>query len=157
MKQYVPRTGAALLAAGCVATIHAQDPETDALRLADQVPTVEARPGDWRTFVETAVGASEARADGRTRPSRRFSFDLQFDHAWSPQWRAVLSDRLDASWPAQGSGDHGVNTLKEAYAGWRDASSYTMLDLGRINVRNGVAMGYNPTDFLRAGAVRSLV
>ena len=33
----------------------------------------------------------------------------------------------------------------------------TLIDLGRINVRNGVALGYNPTDYFRAGAVRAAV
>ena len=28
---------------------------------------------------------------------------------------------------------------------------------GRINVRNGAALGYNPTDFFRSGALRSVV
>ncbi|UGA38551.1 hypothetical protein JOS77_01615 [Chromobacterium haemolyticum] len=52
--------------------------------------------------------------------------------------------------------DHGVNTLKEAYLS-REFGVDAMLDLGRVNTRYGVAVGYNPTDFLGAGTVRSVV
>jgi hypothetical protein len=73
----------------------------------------------------------------------------------------VFADRLDMN-RADGSrsdgttGNNDVNTLKEAYLSWQ-AQPERIADLGRINARNGVAMGYNPTDYFRAGALRSVV
>ena len=143
----------ALLGSGIA---RADDPEASALVLVNAVPEVASKASDWRSFVEGGYGGSVRRSDGAARDTRRLSLDIQYDHSFSPQWRSVLADRLDTSWSAQAGDDHGINTLKEAYLSWR-AQPETMLDLGRINVRNGVAMGYNPTDYLRAGALRSIV
>lgn len=133
----------------------AQDAEASALRLADEAPVEVNKASDWRAFLEGALGDA-ARRDGRDGERRRLSLDIRYDHAFSPQWRVFLADRLDVSRPVQDGGDSGINTLKEAYLGWR-AQPETLLDLGRVNVRNGVAAGYNPTDYFRAGALRSIV
>jgi hypothetical protein len=45
-----------------------------------------------------------------------------------------------------------INDLREAYLSWQP-SGRTYLDLGRINLKSGVALGYNPTDFFRTRAV----
>jgi hypothetical protein len=45
-----------------------------------------------------------------------------------------------------------VNDLREAYLSWQP-SQRAYLDLGRINLKSGVALGYNPTDFFRTRAV----
>lgn len=45
-----------------------------------------------------------------------------------------------------------LNELRETYASWEPAPG-TWIDLGRINVKSGVAVGYNPTDFFRSRAV----
>jgi len=134
----------------------ADDPEASALMLADKVPEVVSRASDWRSFVEGAWGGTVRRSDGATQDTQRVSIDIRYDHSFSPQWRVFLADRLDLRRPARSGEDNGINTLKEAYLGWR-AQPATLLDLGRINVRNGVAMGYNPTDYFRAGALRSIV
>jgi hypothetical protein len=133
------------------------DRDADALRLADETPVPEAAPAssDWRRYVELAAGPARPRAGGGWRDTRRASLDLQFDHAPAPGWRIVFADRLDASWPIAGSSDdHAVNTVKEAYASrqWRPDA---LVDAGRINMRHGVATGYNPTDWFRDGALRS--
>jgi hypothetical protein len=44
------------------------------------------------------------------------------------------------------------NDLREAFASWQPTDG-VWLDLGRINVKSGVAAGYNPTDFFRTRAV----
>jgi hypothetical protein len=44
------------------------------------------------------------------------------------------------------------NDFREGYASW-EAAPRTYLDLGRINVKNGVAVGFNPTDFFKTRAV----
>lgn len=144
---------AALLAAGVAG---ADDPEASALLLADAMPGVLDTAGDWRTFIEGGFGGTVRRRDGSPRDNRRWSLDIHYDHSFSPTWRAFVSDRLDIGWPAQESGRNTINTLKETYLSWR-AQAETILDMGRINVRNGVAMGYNPTDYFRSGALRSIV
>lgn len=136
----------------------ADDREADALRLADDAPQQVARASEWRSFVEAAFAAARQRGDGAVgherHNERRLSLDLRFDHAFSPTWRAVWADRLDIRWPTPGSSDNAVNTVKEAYLS-RQLAHDALLDLGRVNVRHGVAMGYNPTDHFRAGALRS--
>lgn len=42
--------------------------------------------------------------------------------------------------------------LREAYLVWQ-LDGETFLDLGRINVKSGVALGFNPTDFFKTRAV----
>ena len=42
--------------------------------------------------------------------------------------------------------------LREAYLAW-DAGGGTFVDLGRINLKSGVALGFNPTDFFKTRAV----
>lgn len=143
----------ALLGAGIA---WADDPDASALLLADQTPSVVEKAGDWRTFVEGAVGGTVERSDGSSRDNRRLSVDIQYDHSFSAEWRAFFSDRLDLNRPVQRDDESAINTLKEAYLTWRTQAE-TMLDLGRINVRNGVATGYNPTDYFRGGALRSVV
>ena len=44
------------------------------------------------------------------------------------------------------------NDLREAYVSWHPDDS-TFIDLGRVNVKSGVAAGFNPTDFFRTRAV----
>jgi len=70
-------------------------------------------------------------------------------------WRGVLSDRLDQFW-ARGVSARAVNTLKEAYLSFRHGGAF-LVDVGRVNVREGVALAYNPTDYFRADAVRALI
>jgi hypothetical protein len=70
--------------------------------------------------------------------------------------RAVLSDRLDIDWQHGFSQRDEVNTLKEAYLSWQPRND-VILDVGRVNQYSGVAIGYNPSDFFRGGALRSPV
>lgn len=67
-----------------------------------------------------------------------------------------LSDRLNVfEQPQQAfvSSNTLRNDLREASMTWEPAGDY-YLEAGRINVRNGAALGFNPTDFFKA---RSLV
>jgi hypothetical protein len=143
-----------LALAGAAQSVWADD--VDALMLADSAPETVATRRDWQAYAEVAFGESIARVGGAVSPNQRLSFDLQLDKSLAPGWRAVLADRWDVTWPAQGRDSSGINTLKEAYLSWQ-VQDERLLDLGRINARYGVATGYNPTDFLRSGALRSLV
>lgn len=69
--------------------------------------------------------------------------------------RLVLSDRLslraesDLSFP---EAENVVNDFREAYFEWRPAAE-TYLALGRINLKSGIALGYNPTDYFKTRTV----
>src|SRR6185312_4813740 len=85
----------------------------------------------------------------------RTSLDVRCDGAFASRWRAVFSDRFDYFW-GEGASAQAVNTLKEAYVSFSDGGA-EMVDLGRINVRQGVGFAYNPSDYFRSDAVRAVV
>ena len=135
---------------------HALASDLDALALADQTVSERVQTRDLAWFVEGAL-AQPWMQDGTTGDAtQRLSLDMRLDKTLAANWRVVLADRLDASWQRwQGAADK-INTLKEAYLSWQPDNALA-LDAGRINTRYGVATGYNPTDFFRDGALRSVV
>ena len=133
----------------------AADEDAAALSLADQTAETAEKSRDWRVFSEIAARASTRQGVGVGQHGERLSLDLRYDGSLAPGWRAVLADRLDMN-RGQLAGNGNVNTLKEAYLSWQAAPD-RIADLGRINARQGVALGYNPTDHFRAGALRSVV
>jgi hypothetical protein len=144
------------LATAAAAQAPAADVEEEALKLADQPAAKPQQAGDWRFFVEAALRDVRQRNPEAEVYEGRLSFDVRFDKVFAPGWRAVFADRLDMTRTEVSGGDRDVNTLKEAYLSWQAAPD-RIADLGRVNVRNGVALGYNPTDYFRAGALRSVV
>ncbi len=130
--------------------------DQDALTLADAAPQQLESPSELRCLVEAALAQTFPKNDAAAVFHHRWSVELQLDKTLAPGWRAVLSDRLDLNRQNQDATKNDVNTLKEAYLSWQVGANQ-ILDLGRINAYNGVASGYNPSDFFRAGAVRSLV
>lgn len=129
--------------------------EAEALKLADQAEIGAQAASPWRSFVEAALREARLR-DGTLARGGRLSLEFRYEKAFASGWRAAVANRLDATWlddPARG--DH-VNTLKEAYVTWQ-AQSEHIADAGRINARYGVAIGYNPTDYFKVGALRSIV
>lgn len=132
--------------------------DLDALDLADKAPETAAAPAaarSWRLFAEGAAGGGRLRGDGNFTLYRG-SVDFRFDDQLLPQLRFVFSDRLDGvNSDGVPPGDN-ANTLRELFVSWQ-ADSHAALDFGRVNIRNGVAMGYNPTDWFRADALRLVV
>ena len=146
-----------VLSATLSACAAADNADLDALQLADQAPTATpAAAGDKRFFVEGALGAYDARAGDETKTTGRLSAGLNVDSDVAPHWRAVLADRFDSIARADFSGRDSVNTLQEAYLSWQPDSE-NAVDVGRINIRHGVATGYNPTDYFREDAIRAVV
>lgn len=135
---------------------HAIEPDAAALQLADlpDAPAAAVPTRDWRAHAELAAGIARPRDGAQAPDSARLSLDAVLDTTLAPGWRLVLSDRLDG-WAWQGRADRAINTLREAYVGWQPDAS-TVVDLGRVNVRYGAGLGYNPTDFFKAGALRSV-
>jgi hypothetical protein len=132
------------------------DADLQALKLADLATTKPESASDWRVFIEASAGGSILRDANSFQPEQRLSFDLQYDNTFAPGWRAVFADRLDADNPAQPPASNTINTIKEAYLSWQSRPDL-LFDFGRINDRNGVALGYNPTDYFKTNAVRSYV
>ena len=136
----------------------ASDPPDDgaALQLADQAPTETQALRTWRLYGEAAASRGWVRAPSSTGDGIRASLDLRYDGTLAPGLRAVLSDRLDLVHNDATPDQRNVNALREAYVSWHVRPDI-ILDLGRVNLRYGAAWGYNPTDFFKAGALRSIV
>jgi opacity protein-like surface antigen len=134
----------------------ADDADAAALLLADKTTMTAEQSSDWHVYVEAAAREARERGANPSLHGTRTSIDARFDRTFAPGWRAVFADRLDMNRMNGASGNQDINTLKEAYLSWQ-AQPDRIADLGRINARNGVAFGYNPTDTFRAGALRSIV
>jgi hypothetical protein len=144
-----------LILVAATAPALADDEDAAALALADRTSSTQHQTADWRVFTEAAWSASTLQG-GDSQTGERLSFDLHYDTRFATDWRAVLSDRLDTNWQGPVSQESDVNTLKEGYVSWQLRPD-RIADLGRINARYGVALGYNPTDIFRADAIRSLI
>jgi hypothetical protein len=70
-------------------------------------------------------------------------------------WRLNYSGRLnfrtsnELTFPNH---DNVLNEMRELFVQWQPSET-AWLEAGRINIRNGVALGFNPTDFFRARTV----
>jgi hypothetical protein len=143
-----------LLLAVAARTLAADD-DAGALSLADQVPATTQAASDWRAFVEAAAARSALRAGGYQHDENLY-LGVHYDTTFAPGWRAIFADLLDARWQNKPSREKTVNTVIDAYVSWQLRPD-AIVDAGRINTRNGVAFGYNPTDYFRANAVRSII
>jgi hypothetical protein len=63
--------------------------------------------------------------------------------------RLNFRDEDDVRFPSH---ENVVNDLREAYGSWHP-SDQTYVDVGRINIKSGIALGYNPTDFFKTRSV----
>ncbi|RQR81103.1 hypothetical protein DID97_34930 [Burkholderia sp. Bp8977] len=125
-----------------------------ALALADQpaaTPADTAKP--WKLNVQDALRTSRYR-DGGEAGRNQLSIEFEYGQWLTPSFAAHFSMRFDRFDPLGTSrtSSRDVTLVKEAYASWR-ASPAFVVDAGRVNERLGAAIGYNPTDFFRAGAV----
>lgn len=133
-------------------------PTRGALSLADETPTAKRDSQSWRLFGEAALARQWLRNPSASGDEGRASIDFRYDGAIVPRLRAVLSDRLDLI-HCRGDlepHDDSVNTLRETYLSWH-ATPDLIADLGRINLRYGSAFGYNPTDYFKSNALRTIV
>jgi len=86
--------------------------------------------------------------------------DIRYTNKLSKNLNFVLSNRLDILEPVNtfepiAPAQSLRNTLREAYVSYHFSSPKTsyFLDLGRVNIRNGVGSGYNPTDYFKDASV----
>jgi len=150
-------TLAAALPAGAADDLIPPSEDLDALTLADKAPAAVAKVArEWNAFLEAAVGQGRLRgAEGRVGMTRG-ALDVRADWALTPAVRAVLSDRLDLVDSDGIPPGENINTLREAYLSF--ALDHDLLfDFGRANIRNGVAVGFNPSDWFKTHALRSIV
>ena len=85
----------------------------------------------------------------------RTSLDGTYQWNLGPGLTANFSDRLNLTeWNASGFPTHKNprNDFREGYLTW-EPFTRTYLEAGRINVRNGVALGFNPTDFFKTNTL----
>lgn len=154
------------------ATAHAQDlpAEDKDLNLipqsADTSPvtaTPVAAGPPRRIFVEDAVTGSWLENDLLPAPppppqprwEERALLDVRKEWHAGDDLRLVYSGRLNLR-AEEGLGfpshENLTNDLREAYLSW-EPRDQLFLDVGRINVKSGVAQGFNPTDFFKTRAV----
>jgi hypothetical protein len=130
--------------------------DLSALDIADQASQEATPASPWRGYWEASIATSCGR-DGRCNGvNERLSVNLGYDKLIAPELRFVFENRLDVNARAQLTFPKRTHTLKEAYFGWQPNDRW-MLDAGRINQRHGMGQGYNPTDFFRAHALRTVV
>jgi hypothetical protein len=124
--------------------------EDDAAALSLAGTSGAAPVGSASLTVEAAL--TEAQLAAGEASEQRLSLDYRDDVSLAAGWRAVVGDRLDLDWF---DGGQRINTLKQAYVSWQPRSDL-VLDAGRVNARQGVALGYNPSDFFKADALRTV-
>jgi hypothetical protein len=126
-----------------------------ALSLADQTAKTTQAASDWRAFVEVSASRSALRGGSNEHDANLF-LGVRYDATFAPGWRAIFADLLDARWQEHSSRQKTLNTIIDAYVSWQVRPN-AIIDAGRINTHDGVAFGYNPTDYFRANAVRSVI
>jgi len=148
---------AATPAARAADTPPAAPDDLDALSIADKAPTTPEKSAQkLRVFVEAAGGRASLRGSSSDVNTSRASLDLRYDDTLWPALRGVLSDRLDLVHSHGVPEGKDVNTLREAYFSWA-RSADEILDVGRVNIRHGAALGFNPTDWFKERALRTIV
>ncbi|MDE2159567.1 MAG: hypothetical protein KGL18_14565 [Burkholderiales bacterium] len=149
-----PSARLALLSIGILAATAARGDDLDALSL--QSAPVSGPASALSAAVELALGRIDQRGEPKAQDGRRASLDLRYTPRLSDAWRAGLSARVDDTHPAPGGQHTTVASLREAYLGWTTGGSLSSFDIGRINLRQGPAYGYNPTDYFRTNALRTI-
>ncbi|PVZ83890.1 hypothetical protein C9426_25175 [Serratia sp. S1B] len=136
-------------------SVWGEDTTQAALDLADNTTFSPVENKKLNMFVEAATSLNENGGN-----MQRASLDLRWDtlvaKGASQTLRFVLANRFDSHFSPGLRSDSGVNSFKEAYLAYQSIPRL-LLDIGRVNTRYGVAFGYNPTDFLGQGTVRSVI
>jgi opacity protein-like surface antigen len=166
------RVAAAVAVLLCAGGAHGADEDKD-LDLIPQAPAelpgeaaqapVAAQRGNQRVYLENALGFSSLRDDLLVpqppplppRWEEHLFADARLQWPIAPNAFVAYSGRLSLlaqealGFPNRGNVTH---DLRELYAS-AEPRPRGYLDAGRINVKSGVALGFNPTDFFKARAV----
>ena len=144
------------LAAGIGLVPHAMAADEDALDLESTPITLQSGETTNKVTLEAAIGRIDRRYGADVQDGRRMAVDVRLSAKLTDGWRLALSDRLDDIHPVAEGQRNTRNSLREAYAAWQDPDGTVAAELGRVNLRNGPAFGYNPTDYFRIGASQTL-
>ncbi len=155
-------------AAGSSALAAGEDQDLDLIPQAAQTPppappAAAASTGGQRTYLENAFSVTPLRDNLLVPfpPPTPSSWDerlfLDTRHEWKLGEGLLLdySGRLnlraanDLPFPSH---ENVLNELRELYVSWQP-NQVIWLDAGRINLKSGVAVGHNPTDFFRTRSV----
>ena len=134
-----------------------------AQQAAPAAPQPAQGDGTKRNYLEDAFSYTPQRGAlaipfPSPAPSRwedRLFFDARDEWRLRDDLALKSSDRFnlraanDLAFPSH---ENVVNELRELYLSWHPEAA-TWLDFGRVNLRSGAAIGYNPTDFFRSRAV----
>lgn len=123
---------------------------------SDEPEKLPAASSQTQLFIEGAAGYADRRYGMGGRGVSRAAIDLRTSFPLSPSVRGTLSGRFDATKPADPRLDGPIASVREAYAGWQNEAATQVVEIGRINIRQGPGYGYNPTDFLRDNSLRTL-
>jgi hypothetical protein len=152
------------LAVCCALASGAQAQAIDPLALTptnDTPDPIPVRSSGLRLEVQTQTADLRFKPAGQASQQQRGVLDFRREWTLHPNLKLGLSNRLEQVFADTGSVTR--HALREAYASWRwgndndsgdGADSY--LDIGRVQWRSGVASGFNPSDFLKRGAVLDL-
>ena len=90
--------------------------------------------------------------------NNRISLDIRTEVTLTPTLYVTFADRLSHIVEEHMAPSEEIlrNDLKEIYLTW-NAYGSDYIDLGRVNVKNGVAMGFNPTDYFKKYAVTTRI
>jgi len=162
------RAGVALLAATLAAAAPAAADENSDLNLipgsVSTAPTEAPQaPASGKLFLEDAVTLAAPRGGlvvpfpppGPELWQNRTSLDENYHWNLSDAISATLSDRFNVIEENDfGFPNHNNlrNDFREGYLTW-EPGERLYLEAGRINLRNGVALGFNPTDFFKTGTL----
>jgi len=114
--------------------IYLENAFTQSWQQSGLVPIPPPQPPDWQERLLLDV-----RKDWRLASTVTLAYS----------GRVNLRAGQDLSFPSH---ENATNDLREAYASWEPLER-TYVDAGRINLKSGVALGFNPTDFFRTRAV----
>lgn len=144
--------GGLLVSLSAAAWADAEADDGAALSLADTTPLLSRPSQTGQVFVEGWVERAALRP-ATTASHHGVGLDLRWQQTLTPAWQLQWSDRLTFDSAAQGS--QTAHALREAFVSWRPSAS-SVFDLGRVNLRQGLALGYNPSDSFKADVQRSL-
>jgi hypothetical protein len=131
------------------------------LSAPDAEPEVNQN-GNQRVYVENAFTGSTGRGNllvpvpqATTTWQERVFVDVRREWRVGRRLTLTFSDRLnvraehDLAFPAP---QNVINDWREGFVSWEIFDS-TYVDAGRINLKSGAALGFNPTDFFKTRAV----
>lgn len=154
------------LVALCVrasAALAQTDPDLDRIPAAVSEQTSVTSPANRNLYLQGDLMLNSLRDDlvvplppppppqweGRVFLDMRLSWRLHDDLSFAYSGRFNLRAEDGLAFP---SSENVRNDWREAYLAW-SADKGVFLELGRVNIKSGVALGFNPTDYFKTRAV----